>query len=124
MASWIKAAGQVAFFIVFSWCINGLTELFRWNIPGSIVGIVILFGLLQTKIIKLEWIDLGAKWLIAETLLFFTPSAVGIVQYKDLIVNSGARILIVILGSILIVMAATGLLAERLSKPKETKTTS
>jgi holin-like protein len=121
MATWLKGTGQIAFFIVFSWCINRLTELFRFNVPGSIVGILILFGLLQTKIIKLEWIDLGAKWLIAEMLLFFIPPTVGIIQYKSLIWDSGVRILIVVVGSLFVVMTATGLIAERLATLKETK---
>jgi holin-like protein len=122
MASGIKGALQIVFFIVFSWGMNRLTEICHWNIPGSILGIVVLFALLQLKIIKLKWIDLGAKWLIAEMLLFFIPPTVGIVQYKALIVDSGARILLVVAGSIFIVMTATGLIAERLAKHKEAGT--
>jgi holin-like protein len=119
MTAWIKGTAQVVFLIAFSWLMNLLMEICHLNIPGSIVGIVVLFVLLQTKLIKLEWIDLGAKWLLAEMLLFFIPSAVGIVQYKDLMLDSGVRILVVVVVSILIVMAGTGLIAENLAKSKE-----
>lgn len=121
MTAWIKGAVQVVFLIVFSRLMDLLMQISHINIPGSIVGIGVLFVLLQTGIIKLEWIDLGAKWLLAEMLLFFIPSAVGIVQYKELMWDSGVRILTVIVVSILVVMAGTGLLAERLAKPKGTK---
>jgi holin-like protein len=112
-------AAQVVFFVLFSWFMNRLMEICRLNIPGSLAGIVVLFVLLQTGILKLEWIDLGAKWLIAEMLLFFIPSAVGIVEYKALIWESGFRMLIVVAASILVVMAGTGLLAERMERRKE-----
>jgi holin-like protein len=121
MAYGIKSIGQIACFVGFSWCMNRLAEMLRLHIPGSIIGIVILFVLLQTRIVKLEWVDAGAKWLLAEMLLFFIPPAVGIVQYKDLVWNSGVSILIVVAGSLLVVMTCTGLLAERLAKQKETK---
>ncbi|WP_123043073.1 CidA/LrgA family holin-like protein [Cohnella candidum] len=119
MATWVKGILQVAFFVVYSWSVNALTTLSGLNIPGSIVGILLLFALLQTKIIKLEWIDLGAKWLIAEMLLFFIPSAVGVVQYEDLMRDNGVKLLLVVAVSILVVMAATGLMAERLSGRKK-----
>jgi holin-like protein len=121
MASLLKGAVQIVFFIAFSWCMNRLTEICHWNIPGSIVGIVVLFGLLQFKIIKLEWIDLGAKWLVAEMLLFFIPPTVGIVQYKALILDSGVRILLVVTVSIVVVMSTTGLIAESLARRSETR---
>lgn len=42
-----------------------------YPVPGSIVGIGMLFALLKCKIIRLEWIELGSQWLLAEMLLFF-----------------------------------------------------
>lgn len=111
----IKGAGQVLMFVVYSLIVNRATEALHLPVPGSIVGIIILFLLLQFNIIKLEWVDLGAKWLLAEMLLFFIPPVVGVMQYKDLMVTNGLRIAAVILLSILAVMVITGLLAEKLS---------
>lgn len=119
MQAWLKGTVQVLFFVVFSMLMNQLVKVLHLNIPGSILGIGVLFLLLQTKVIKLEWIDIGAKWLLAEMLLFFIPPAVGIIQYQDLIKSSGFRILFAVAASILIVMIAAGLTAERLAKRKE-----
>jgi holin-like protein len=119
MKAWMKGAVQVGFFVVFSIFMNQLVKVLHLNIPGSILGIAVLFLLLQTKVIKLEWIDMGAKWLLAEMLLFFIPPAVGIIQYQELIHSSGIRILIAVSASILAVMIAAGLMAERLAKRKE-----
>lgn len=115
MKSLLRSIGQVFFFILFSMLINAVTEALHLPVPGSIVGIVVLFALLHFKVIKLEWVDLGAKWLLAEMLLFFIPPVVGIVEYKELMLENGLRISLVIVLSILCVMVITGLIAEKLS---------
>lgn len=111
----IKSIVQVLGFIVYSMVINGITEALHLPVPGSILGLVLLFLLLQFKVIKLEWVDLGSKWLLAEMLLFFIPPVVGVVEYKELMLSSGLRIAVAIVSSILAVMVITGLLAEKLS---------
>lgn len=95
---------------------NKLTEIFNWHFPGSILGIVFIFLLLKTKIVSLEWVEAGANFLIAELILFFIPSAVGIIQYKQLILINGMRFGLVIFLSTVTVMISTGLLAEFLNK--------
>jgi holin-like protein len=115
MLNFMKSAGQVLCFILYSLIINRLTEALHLPVPGSILGIVLLFALLQLKIIKLEWVDLGSKWLLAEMLLFFIPPVVGVMEYKELMLANGLRIALAILLSILCVMVVTGFLAEKLS---------
>lgn len=99
-----------------------LVRLLHWNVPGSIVGLVLMFALLQFKVVKVEWIDMGASWLISELLLFYVPSAVGIVQYGHLMKLDGLRIVIVIAVSTALVMVSTGVLADRIAKKKQSKT--
>ncbi|MDF2934785.1 MAG: CidA/LrgA family holin-like protein [Paenibacillaceae bacterium] len=111
----LRGFGQVICFILYSMLINAVTAALHLPVPGSIVGIVLLFALLHFKVIKLEWVDLGSKWLLAEMLLFFIPPVVGIVEYKDLMLENGLRITLVIVFSILCVMVITGLIAEKLS---------
>lgn len=115
MATFIKSTGQVTGLVIFSLVINKLTEWTHLPLPGNIVGIVVLFALLHFRIVKLEWIDLGAKWLLAEMLLFFIPPVVGVIEYKELLLANGVQIVVVILLSLLTVMAVTGALAEKLS---------
>ncbi|WP_019535488.1 CidA/LrgA family protein [Paenibacillus ginsengihumi] len=119
MVNLIKSLGQVLFFILVSLLMNRLADWLHWKIPGSILGIGLVFALLQLKILKLEWIDLGAKWLLAEMLLFFIPPAAGMIQYKELLLDSGLRILLVIVCSTVVVMACSGLLTERLARVRK-----
>lgn len=119
MARLLKVLGQILFFVLISYLMNGLASLLHLKIPGSILGIALVFLLLQTKILKLEWVDLGAKWLLAEMLLFFIPPAAGMIQYQTLLLSNGFRILLVVACSTVTVMVCAGLLTERLAKLKE-----
>jgi holin-like protein len=95
---------------------NQMAEVLHLQIPGSILGIAIVFFLLEAKVITLDWVEAGANLLIAELLLFFIPSAVGIIQYRQLIIANGARFGLVILFSTITVMICTGLIAEYVNK--------
>lgn len=112
---------QVVILLVISLMMNGLVQLLQLPIPGSIIGMLLLFILLKTGIVKLRWIEAGASWLLAEMLLFFIPSAVGIMNHLDLMRQSGLSILLVILISTFVVMALSGLAAQAITKRKENK---
>ncbi|NGZ76254.1 CidA/LrgA family protein [Saccharibacillus alkalitolerans] len=115
----LLAAIQVALLMGFSELMNRLAAWTHLPLPGSILGIFVLFLLLQLRIVKLEWIELGATWLLAELLLFFIPAAVGVMNYIPLLEQDGIRILAVVMLSTLIVMTSSGLLAGALSRRKE-----
>lgn len=116
MVTILKSLGQILFFVLVSCLMNRLTGWLHLKVPGSILGIGLVFVLLQMKILKLEWIELGAKWLLAEMLLFFIPPAAGMIQYKELLLSSGFRILLVVVCSTVTVMVCAGVLTESLAK--------
>ncbi|MGB8955907.1 MAG: CidA/LrgA family protein [Tumebacillaceae bacterium] len=91
---------------------KGLTAWMGVPIPGSIIGFLLLFLLLQTKIVKLEWVEKGATFLLGRLLLFFVPPAVGIIEYQNVISTAGWRLIAVIVVGTLLVMSCTGLVAE------------
>ena len=111
----LKETGQVALLCGLSVLSNLLAERLQLHLPGSILRIFILFFLLQCKIIRIEWVELGANLLLAELLLFFIPSAVGIVQYQNLLIKNGLPLLFVIIAGTVIVMALTGLFAAKIT---------
>ncbi|MRN54176.1 CidA/LrgA family holin-like protein [Paenibacillus monticola] len=110
---------QVAGLTLFSLLINTLTSLMHIPIPGSILGMVLLFLLLESGVISLHWVELGASWLLAELLLFFIPSAIGVMNYSKLLETDGLRVLAVVLVGTFVVMASSGLLTGAISKAKE-----
>lgn len=110
-----KSAVQIAILCGLAFLSNILVAQFSLPLPGSVVGIVLLFGPLQLGILRLEWIESGANLLLAELLLFFIPSAVGVVQYRALLLNHGIAILIVVVAGSVVIMSGSGLLATQLA---------
>ncbi|MBU5348494.1 CidA/LrgA family protein [Paenibacillus lautus] len=122
MINMMKGTLQVAGFMLLSLGMDQLAAWLNIGIPGSILGIVVVFILLETKVLRLEWIELGANWLLAELLLFFIPAAVGIMKYFPMLEAEGLQILAVVLFSTVIVMVSSGLTAGFISSRKERKT--
>ncbi len=60
------------------WLINGF-------IPGSVIGMILLFAALCLKIVKPERIKPVAKFLCDNMALFFVPAGVGIVNALDIL---------------------------------------
>lgn len=105
---------QIAILSLFYWGGKLFSHTFHLNIPGSIVGLIFLFILLQLKIVRLEWIELGGNFLLKYMLLFFVPISTGIIQYGHLIRLAGFQLILVIFFSTLAVMISTGIFSERL----------
>lgn len=123
MKTFIKGISQVALLFFIARLMNLIVDVLHINIPGSILGIIVVFALLHFKVIKLEWVEIGALWLLAELLLFFIPSAVGIMNYGDILKHFGTSIILVVLISTFVVMVSTGMLTQIIAKRKERKKT-
>ncbi|QOS81609.1 CidA/LrgA family holin-like protein [Paenibacillus sp. JNUCC31] len=122
MKKWGLGILQVALLMAFSLLMDLLARVLHLPVPGSILGMAVLFILLQTRVVKLRWIEIGAAWLLGELLLFFIPSAVGIMNYMPMLEHDGLQILFIVLLSTFLVMACTGLVATRIAKRKERHT--
>ncbi|WP_270435048.1 CidA/LrgA family protein [Klebsiella variicola] len=87
----------------------------RWQVPlpANLVGMVMLLLLIVCRVIPLSWIRAGARWLLAEMLLFFVPAVVAVVNYTQLLMVDGWRIFLVIALSTLMVLGATAWVVDR-----------
>lgn len=112
---------QISGLTVFSLLVNFLTSKMHIPIPGSIIGMILLFLLLETGVIRLNWVEVGASWLLAELLLFFIPSAIGVMKYSSLLEADGLQVLGVVIVGTFAVMASSGLLTGAIYKVKERK---
>lgn len=85
-------------------------------IPGSIYGIVILFILLSTKVIKVDQIKDTASFLIEIMPVMFIPAAVGIINVWDIVKDNIITYSILIVVSTILVMGVSGLVTQLLIK--------
>lgn len=116
-------AGIVVLQIAFIWllCLIGdqVQTYFHLPIPGSLLALGALLLALFLHIIPVRFVQQGAHFLIAQLLLFFVPSAVGVLQLGHLLQSDGWRIALVIAVSTILVMIGTGLVAEWTMKLRE-----
>lgn len=94
---------------------NYIVELIHLPIPGSVLGMILLFVSLSMGIVKLKYIEKAAEYLIKHLALFFVPYAVGLMTYGDLIKTSGWKLLVMIVGSTVIGLVVTSGITQYLS---------
>lgn len=91
-----------------------LNHFLALPIPGSIYGIVILFILLSTKVIKVDQIKDTASFLIEIMPVMFIPAAVGIINVWDIVKDNIITYSILIVVSTILVMGVSGLVTQLL----------
>ena len=101
----LKTASCQIIIILAVWsCAYVLQKLLNLPVASGVLGFFLLLFLLEMKWLKLAHVERGADLLLAELLLFFIPPVVGVIQYQDLLITSGWKILLVILISTALVM--------------------
>ncbi len=76
-----------AFVLIYACLYAGIfvASLLPITIPGSIIGMLILFVLLALQIMPPKWVNPGCNILIRYMALLFVPIGVGVMQYWDLL---------------------------------------
>ncbi|AHJ77370.1 CidA/LrgA family protein [Kosakonia sacchari] len=76
-----------AFVLIYACLYAGIfvSSLLPIAIPGSIIGMLIMFVLLALQILPAKWVNPGCFILIRYMALLFVPIGVGVMQYYDLL---------------------------------------
>jgi holin-like protein len=83
------------------------------KVPGSVLGLGLVLVLLFSGILKARHVQLGAEFLLAEMLLFFTPAFVAAMTYFGLFASQGLRLVAAVGLGTLMVMAGTVWVVDR-----------
>ncbi|WHY65303.1 CidA/LrgA family protein [Neobacillus sp. SuZ13] len=110
---------QLATLIVIYQMGSLLVRFFHLQVPGNVIGILILLILLWTRVIKVEQIDLAATWLLKHLSFFFIPIAVGLMTLGPMFLNKGILILIVLIISAFIGLISAGKATQSIIMKKE-----
>jgi len=98
---------------------EGLSLLIDGFIPGGVLGMLILFAGLQSRVIREKEVRSFCRLLIDNMMLFFVPIGVGLMVSYQLLLSNLWAILVILLVSTLIVMGAVGLLQQRFGGKKQ-----
>lgn len=116
-----KVIIHIAILYVFYLFGNWILETLNLFIPGSVIGMILLFILLMTNIVNVTWVEEGARFMINDLALFFIPATVGVMDYFELFSGKGLYLVPIVLGSTALVMAGSGIVGQWLIRRKEVK---
>lgn len=113
----------VALQLVGLWALNELgyilAEWLHLPVPGNVMGMLLLFALLVTGIVRLEWIERAASLLIRHLAFFFIPVAVGLMDFGPLFSKNGPAIIGTVVASTVVGLLVTGYTSQTLEKRKK-----
>lgn len=98
---------------------NWIQDILSLSIPGSVIGMLLLFFLLKLKVIKFAWIKEGTQLILNHLTLFFIPVTIGFINYLELFTGRGILLLLTALFSTALVMGLSGAISQRLASRKE-----
>ena len=117
----VRIIVQIGILNIYYYIGEGIVSLLHVPLPGSIIGLLLLALSLIFKIIKVEYIQDGAGFLIGVLTLFFIPATVGVIDYPELLSTTGLLIILAVIASTLISIYITGLLTQMIEKKEQTK---
>lgn len=105
-----------AILVILQFISNFIINISPVKFPAPILGMVFFVILLQTKILKEEWIKEICELLLKHMALLFIPLFVGIIVYFDLIKTNLLPILLAIFLITTLIMVFTALFVETIIK--------
>lgn len=116
----IRTIAQIGIIILFYLTGEFIVAVTGISIPGSIIGLVILWLALYFKILNVKYIQNGASFMLAFLTLFFIPSTVGVINYPELLTLSGGLFVLAVIMSTIFVLIITGKISKFIER-KECK---
>lgn len=112
----MKILNQIAL-ILGIWCVGEYISSFIQNIvvvPGSIIAMILLFLLLQFKVVKIENIKEVSDFFLNNMAIFFVPAGVSLITSLNIIMDNIFVLLISVVLSTVIVMYVTGIVIQKM----------
>lgn len=97
---------------------NMLSTVIDGYISGNIIGMLLLFTLLCSGVVKGETVRPAAKFLLGTMALFFVPFGVGLIDSYEVIMDNAVAIVIATVVSTFAVIIAVGWVFQLLNRDK------
>lgn len=99
-----------AFLVIFGCLFLGQIFIYLTNLPlpPSVIGLLILFGALQSGVVKLKTVQTLAKTLLDYLVLMVVPACISIMQYLDIIRRDAWVLIFATFVSTFLVLVVTG----------------
>ena len=117
---WARAGLRVAFQCTLLWLTflvgTSLVERLALPLPGNLVGLLLLVGLLATGAVRPEELQEITALVSRHLVLLFVPFAIGLINWGELLRRSGPLLATSLIVSAAIGLAAAGSLAQAIQR--------
>jgi len=114
----LKIIGQIFLLWVIYYLSTWVVKSLHLPIPGSVLGMISLFTLLSTGIIKEQWLSAATNPLLKHLTFFFIPIAVELMEWGDLFIQKGYLLFLPLVVSVLVALLTTGGVVQFLVKSR------
>lgn len=114
----MKLLGQLSWIFFFSLLGEGISTLLAVPIPGSVVGMVLLFFALHFKLLEMKKVEEAGNWLVHNMAILFVPAGVGLMVNFDIFATIWWQLLIIVLFSTVVMIVVVGQAVQWLKKRK------
>ncbi|MBX8937535.1 CidA/LrgA family protein [Enterococcus gilvus] len=112
----MKMFKELSLLLLYSIIGEGVRIFFHLPVPGSIIGILLLFLSFQTKLLKPSALEDTANFLLNHLTILFVPAGVGLMQYYGAIKYTWPILLGAVVLCSLVSLIAVGKTAEFVEK--------
>jgi holin-like protein len=111
-----QALGQLALLWAIHLACNWIAAKTGLPVPGNVLGVVVLFLLLCSGVVKLRHVERAADFLLKHLVFFFTAVAVGLMEWWQPFRDYGATLFVALTVSAVLPLLVVGGLAQALGR--------
>lgn len=119
MINLLRIIYQIAILFGVYYIGNWIQDILGLFIPGSVIGLLLMFILLSTGILHPKFIQYGSSYMVKHLVLFFIPTTVGVLNFYQLFMGKGILLIVITIISSLLVMISSGYTSQFLARGKE-----
>lgn len=98
---------QIAVLYIFSIAGSLIAQLLHLPLPGSLIGMLLLFSGLCLNVIRPTWIQKGSEILLRFMPVFFVPITVGVITFPSLLSINGFTYVLILFMTTVVMLLAT-----------------
>ncbi len=118
MKRYLRFLGQLGLLTAIYLAGNRLVLWAGLPIPGNVVGIILLYALLNLGLVRLDQVQEAADFLLRHLVFFFIPVAVDLMNWGGVFYRYGLVLALAIILSTILTFLGTGFIAQWLQKDK------
>ena len=103
----MKIIRQIGIIFTVCWLSILVEKVLPFAFPASVIGMILLFICLLTGVLKIEYIQEKADFLLENMAFFFVPAGVSIINYFDVLESTWIQLVVICVISTVVTFAVT-----------------